>query len=78
LTTCNTRRSPPSSSAAATPVIQILQDFGIMELDDILQVMAATALGTEVVSLKDRELTPELLKLIPAKWRGCINACRWR
>ena len=50
----------------ATPVIQLLQDFGIMKLHDILHVQA-TALGTEVVSLKDREIPPEALKLIPAK-----------
>jgi type IV pilus assembly protein PilB len=46
--------------------IQVLQDFGIMKLDDILHV-EATALGTEVVSLKDREIPPDALKLIPAK-----------
>ncbi len=50
----------------ATPVIQVLQDFGIMKLDDILHVMAS-ALGTEVISLKDREISPDLLQLIPAK-----------
>ena len=50
----------------ATPSIQILQDFGIMKLDDILHVMA-TALGTEVVSLKDREIPADILKIIPAK-----------
>ena len=50
----------------ATPAIQVLQDFGIMKLDDILHVMA-TALGTEVVSVKDREFSPEIIKLIPAK-----------
>jgi type IV pilus assembly protein PilB len=50
----------------ATPSIQILQDFGIMKLDDILHVMA-NALGTEVVSLKDRELSADLIKLVPAK-----------
>jgi len=49
-----------------TPIIQILQDTGIMKLDDILHV-EATALGTEVVSLKDREIKPEVLSLIPAK-----------
>jgi type IV pilus assembly protein PilB len=37
-----------------------------MKLDDILHV-EATALGTEVVSLKDREIKPEVLSLIPAK-----------
>ncbi len=51
------------SGSAST---QVLQDFGIMKLDDILHVIA-TALGTEVVSLKDREISPEVLKAIPAK-----------
>src|ERR1019366_2177239 len=51
---------------SAASVIQLLQDFGIMKLDDILHV-EATALGTEVISLKDREISPEALKLIPAK-----------
>ena len=50
----------------AAPVIQVLQDFGIMKLDDILHV-EATALGTEVVSLKDRPIPAEVLSLIPAK-----------
>ena len=47
------------------PVIQVLQDFGIMKLDDILHV-EATYLGTEVVSLKDREISADLLKALPA------------
>jgi len=51
---------------SGTNPIQVLQDFGIMKLDDILHV-EATALGTEVVSLKDREIKPEVLSLIPAK-----------
>ncbi|MFZ0827023.1 MAG: GspE/PulE family protein [Verrucomicrobiia bacterium] len=46
-------------------VSQLLQDFGIMKLEDILHVMA-TNLGTEVVPLKDINFTPELLKSIPA------------
>ena len=50
---------------SGTPVFQLLQDFGIMKLDDILHVVA-TNLGTEVVSLRDHELSPDLLKLIPA------------
>jgi type IV pilus assembly protein PilB len=48
-----------------TPVIQLLQDFGIMSLDDILQVMAHH-IGANVVSLRDREIAPDLLKTIPA------------
>ena len=48
-----------------TPAIQVLQDFGIMKLDDILHV-EATYLGTEVVVLKDREISADLQKIIPA------------
>ena len=48
-----------------TAVIQLLQDFGIMSLDDILQVMAHH-IGASVVSLRDREIPPDLLKTIPA------------
>ena len=51
---------------SAAPAIQVLQDFGIMKLDDILHVMA-TALGTEVVSLRDREIPQDILQIIPAK-----------
>jgi type IV pilus assembly protein PilB len=47
------------------PVFQLLQDFGIMKLNDILHVMASN-LGTEVVSLRDHEFSPDLLKTIPA------------
>ena len=50
---------------SGTQVIQILQDFGIMDLDTILHVISAN-LGADVVSLKDRDLSPELLQTIPA------------
>ena len=50
---------------SGAPVVQLLQDFWIMKLEDILHVMA-TNLGTEVVSLKDINFSPELLKAIPA------------
>jgi type IV pilus assembly protein PilB len=43
----------------STPVIQVLQDFGIMKMDDILHVMAS-AVGAEVVSLRDTEISPEV------------------
>lgn len=49
----------------AKPVIQILQNFGILDLDSILQ-LEADYLGVEVISLGDREFTPELLQAIPA------------
>ena len=48
------------------PVTEVLQDFGVMKLEDILHVMA-TNLGTEVVSLRDREFPPELVQTIPPK-----------
>lgn len=49
-----------------TPFIQILQDFGILKLPDILQVQAH-ALGTEVVALGDAEIPAETLALVPVK-----------
>src|SRR5213596_4080139 len=47
------------------PVIQLLQDFGLLDLETILQIMASH-LGTEVVELRDLELTPEILQTVPA------------
>ncbi len=47
------------------PAIQVLQDFGIMKLHDILHV-EASYLGTEVVTLGDRQISSELLGTIPA------------
>src|SRR5580700_9198530 len=51
---------------SGNPVHQILQDFGLMDLDAILQV-EATHLGAEVVSLGKHELSPDIVHLIPAK-----------
>ena len=50
---------------AGTPVIQILQDFGIMDLDTILQ-LEANHLGAQVISLRDTEFPIDLLQTIPA------------
>src|SRR6267378_2518845 len=47
------------------PVLQILQDFGIMDLDTVLQVMA-DHLGTKVVPFKELDLSPQVLASIPA------------
>src|SRR5712671_1145699 len=58
------------------PAIQVLQDFGIMKLDDILHV-EATYMGTEVISLRDLVISPELQKIIPAtvaRMYRCIPA----
>jgi type IV pilus assembly protein PilB len=54
------------------PVLQVLQDTGVMDLDSILQVMA-NHLGTEVVSLNDRELTKEVIACIPASTAKMYN-----
>ena len=48
------------------PIMQILQDFGILDIDAILQAMA-NHLATEVVDLKTRQIGPELVNIIPAK-----------
>jgi type IV pilus assembly protein PilB len=48
-----------------TPVPQILQDFGIMDLDTILHVIS-NYMGAEVVSLQQVDFTPQLLQTIPA------------
>ncbi len=51
---------------SGTPVIQILQDFGIMDLDTILQVIS-NYMGAEVVNLNEKEFPPELIKTIPPR-----------
>jgi type IV pilus assembly protein PilB len=47
------------------PIGQILQDFGIVDLDTQLQIMAEH-LGTQVVEIRDSELAPEVIKAVPA------------
>src|SRR6266513_6080585 len=47
------------------PAIQLLQDFGLLDMETILQIMASH-LGTEVVELRELELTPEILQTVPA------------
>jgi type IV pilus assembly protein PilB len=44
---------------------EILQDFAFLDMDTQLQLIA-THLGTEVVELNERELTPEILSAVPA------------
>src|SRR3989449_822906 len=48
------------------PIMQIWQDLGILDMDSILQAMA-NHLATEVVDLKTRQISPELVNIIPAK-----------
>src|ERR1051326_5626286 len=59
---------------SAKPVIQVLQDFGLLDLETILQLMA-DHLGTEVVELRDVDLTPEFIQAGPgtaARMHQCI------
>ncbi len=59
---------------SGTGVFQILQDFGIMDADTILQAMA-NHLGAEVVSLKGVEIPKPALAAVPgntAKMYRCI------
>jgi type IV pilus assembly protein PilB len=46
-------------------VFQILQDYGILDADSILQAMA-NHLSAEVISLRNRDISPETIALIPA------------
>src|SRR5438093_10255425 len=55
------------------PVIQLLQDFGLLDLETILQIMASH-LGTEVVELRELEFTPEILQTVPAT-AARMNQC---
>ena len=48
------------------PVIQILNDMGIVDTFTSLQAIA-DHLGTEVVDINESELTPEVLKAVPAE-----------
>ena len=46
------------------PVFQILQNFGILDADSILQAMA-NQLGAEVVSLRNRDIPKAVIALFP-------------
>jgi len=45
--------------------MQILQDFGLLDLDTILQILA-DHIGTEVVDIRSQEITPEVVQALPA------------
>jgi type IV pilus assembly protein PilB len=50
---------------SAKSSIQILQDFGLLDMDSILQ-MVGEYVGAPVVSISQKDFGPELLKTIPA------------
>ena len=45
---------------------QLLQDFGLMDIDTQLQIKAE-AMGTMVVNIQDFQLTPDILETVPAE-----------
>ena len=47
------------------PMVQVLQDLGVLDLNTLLEVMA-DHLHTEVVEIRDAEITPEVLQTVPA------------
>ena len=47
-------------------VFQILQDFGIMDSDNILDVIG-NHLSAEVVKIRENEISPQVLQVVPAK-----------
>jgi type IV pilus assembly protein PilB len=59
---------------SGAPVVQILQNMGYLDLGTILQIMA-DHLHTEVVEIRDQDLTPEIIGTVPvtaARMHQCI------
>ena len=48
------------------PAMQVVQDFGLMDLDSLLQ-LVADHLGTQVVTIEEEAITPEVLAAVPAE-----------
>ncbi len=52
-------------SRSGKPLAQILHDFGLIDRDSQMQIIA-DHLGTEVIQIQERDLTPEVLQILPA------------
>jgi len=52
-------------SRSGKPLAQVLHDFGLIDRDAQLQIIA-DHLGTEVIQIQDKDLTPEVLQVLPA------------
>src|SRR5678810_343917 len=61
-------------SRSGKTISQILNDFGIVETETQLQIVASY-LGTEVVDLADRDLPPELIAAIPVSTARMYQCC---
>ena len=53
-------------SRSGKPVFQVLQDYGLVDMDSVLQIMA-DQLGTMVVTLEESEITPEVVATVSAE-----------
>ena len=61
------------------PTIQVLQDFGVLDLDSILQIIA-DHLGTSVVEVPIADMTAELLATVPpetARMYQCVPVAQY-
>jgi type IV pilus assembly protein PilB len=61
------------------PSLQVVQDYGMMDLDTALQVIA-DHLGTMVTSVDEGQLTPELLATVPpetARMYQCVPVAQY-
>ena len=52
-------------SRSGKPLDVILHDFGLIDRDTQLQIIA-DHLGTEVIQIQEKDLTPEVLQVLPA------------
>ena len=57
-------------------VVQILQDYGLLDLDSILQIMA-DHLGTMVVTLEPDTIPPEAIAAVPNETARMYQVFRW-
>lgn len=55
------------------PIIDLLKDLDILDTESTLQIMA-DYLGTEVVDLRNREIPPDVIKLVPSA-TARMNRC---
>ena len=53
------------NARSGKPVVQVLQDYGLLDLDTMLQMMA-DQIGSMVVSIDETALTPEVIAAVPA------------
>ena len=53
-------------SRSGKPIAQVVQDYGLLDRDTVLQLMAEH-LGTSVVDFDEGAITPEVVAAVPAE-----------